>query len=117
MLKSTSSLVLNPKGRHYAALKSHIDTYEDTYFDEDAVVMEHNSRDLAERVRTINANAEALCAFLRTRSVEEGAPSAAIKEVSYPKYATPANYLRYKRPAGGYGGLFSVPDPVSFFPR
>ncbi|KAN0088881.1 cystathionine gamma-synthase [Tylopilus felleus] len=102
------SLVLNPKGRHYAALKSHMDTYEDTYFDKDALVMEYNSRDLAERVQTINANAEALCAFLRTRSAEEGAPSAVIKEVFYPKYTTPTNYLRCKRPAGGYGGLFSL---------
>jgi cystathionine gamma-synthase len=102
------SLVFNSKGRHYAALKSHMDTYEDTYFDEDAVVMEQNSRDLVHRVRIIDENAEALCELLRSRSAAEGAPSAVIKEVFYPKYQTPSNYLQSKRPEGGYGGLLSL---------
>ena len=107
-LISTSSIVLNPRGRHYVALKSHMNTYEDTYFDEDALVMEHNSRDLAQRVQIIDENSYALCEFLRSRSVAEGTPSAVIKEVFYPKYTTSTHYLRCKRPEGGYGGLFSL---------
>ncbi|KAF8438197.1 pyridoxal phosphate-dependent transferase [Boletus edulis BED1] len=102
------SLVLNPEGRHYVALKSHMATYEDTYFDEDALFMERNSRDFTQRVRAIDDNAQAICAFLRSRSTAEGAPSAVIKEVFYPKYTTPINYLRCKLPQGGYGGLFSL---------
>ncbi|KAN0084305.1 cystathionine gamma-synthase [Tylopilus felleus] len=102
------SLVLNPKGRQYANLKSHMSTYEDTYFDEDALFMERNSRDFAQRVRIIDDNTQVICAFLRSRSVTEGAPSAAVKEVFYPKYTTPTNYLRCKLPEGGYGGLFSL---------
>lgn len=105
---STCSIVLNPKGRHYAALKSHMATYEDTYFDEDALFMERNSRDFAQRIRTVDDNTQAVCAFLRSRSTAEGAPSAVIKDVFYPKYMTPANYLRCKLPEGGYGGLFSL---------
>ena len=105
---STFSLVLNPKGRHYASLKSQTTFYEDTYFDEDALFMERNSRNFAQRVRVIDENAQAVCAFLRSRSTAGGVPSAAIKEVFYPTHTTPANYLRCKLPEGGYGGLFSL---------
>jgi cystathionine gamma-synthase len=31
-------------------------TYEDTYFDEDAVFMERNSRDFTQRIRIIDEN-------------------------------------------------------------
>ncbi|KAF8546477.1 PLP-dependent transferase [Imleria badia] len=103
------SIVLNPKGRHYAALKNHMATaYEDTYFNEDALFMERNSRDFAQRIQTIDDNAQAICAFLRSRSTAEGAPDAVIKEVFYPRYMTPTNYLQCKLPEGGYGGLFSL---------
>jgi cystathionine gamma-synthase len=83
-------------------------TYDDTYFDEDALFMERNSRNFAQRIRTIDENTEAVCTFLRSRSAAEGVLSPAIKEVWYPKYTTPTNYLRCKLPDGGYGGLFSL---------
>ncbi|KAG8216801.1 pyridoxal phosphate-dependent transferase [Butyriboletus roseoflavus] len=102
------SLILNPRGRHYTTLKSHMATYEDMYFNEDALFMERNSRDFAQRVRTIDENTQAICAFLRSRSTAEGVPSAVIKEVFYPRYTTPTNYLRCKLPEGGFGGLFSL---------
>ena len=35
--------------------------YEDTYWPEDAIFMERNSRDFITRIRRINANAEAIC--------------------------------------------------------
>ncbi|KAG9313497.1 pyridoxal phosphate-dependent transferase [Chiua virens] len=94
------SLVLNPRGRHYATLKSHMGIYEDTFFSEDSLFMERNSRDFAHRVRTIDENAQAVCEFLRSRSTAGGMPAAALKEVYYPKYSTPANYLRCKLPKG-----------------
>lgn len=105
---SVFSLVLNPKGRYYATLKSQMVTYEDTYFNEDALFMECNSRDFAHRVQVIDENTQAICAFLRSHSVAEGIPFAVIKEVFYPKYTTHTNYLRCKLPGGGYGGLFSL---------
>ncbi|KAI0754158.1 PLP-dependent transferase [Daedaleopsis nitida] len=111
------SLVLNPKGRHYPALKAHMAAhYEDSYFDEDAIYMERNSRDFRRRIEVIDANTLAVCEFLRARSPESAAPPAqpAVKSVYYPKWVTPANYDACRvrgadgQPAGGYGGLFSV---------
>lgn len=105
------SLILNPQSRHYATLKAYLSaTYEDTYFDEDAVFMERNSRNFTRRVRIIDENTLAVCEYLRSRSISGGTslPSPAIKEVFYPKYITPENYLSCKLPEGGYGGLFSL---------
>ncbi|KII87669.1 hypothetical protein PLICRDRAFT_699219 [Plicaturopsis crispa FD-325 SS-3] len=116
------SLVLNPKGRHYEKLKSHlVSTFEDIYFDEDAVYMERNSRPFQSRVKTIDENTEAICDYLRAHSVAGGVSSAVINEIYYPKWSTPEHYehCRIKsRPSrgdastprrdGGYGGLFSV---------
>ncbi|RDB27977.1 putative cystathionine gamma-synthase [Hypsizygus marmoreus] len=110
------SLVLNPRGRHYAELKAHMNsTFEDLYYDEDAIYMERNSRDFRSRIKVIDANTEAVCAFLRSRSLAGGAPSPVIKEVFYPKYITPENYEHCRIKAaspgeegGGYGGLFSL---------
>lgn len=105
------SLILNPQGRHYATLKAYMSTtYEDTYFDEDAVFMERNSRNFTQRIRIIDENALAVCEYLRSRSISGGTslPSPAIKEVFYPKYITPENYLSLKLPEGGFGGLFSL---------
>ncbi|KIJ11154.1 hypothetical protein PAXINDRAFT_171852 [Paxillus involutus ATCC 200175] len=105
------SLVLNPNGRHYATLKDRLTyMYEDTYFDEDAIVMEGNSRDFLGRMHIINDNAETVCDFLHPRSIAGGGPSEStvIKQVLYPKYTSPTNYSRCRLPNGGYGGLFSL---------
>ncbi|KAI0765867.1 pyridoxal phosphate-dependent transferase [Trametes elegans] len=111
------SLVLNPQGRHYAALKAHMAAnFEDSYFDEDAIYMERNSRDFRRRIHTIDANALAVCTFLRSRSLADPTPpaNAAIKDVYYPKWSTAAHYERCRvrgsdgRAAGGFGGLFSL---------
>ena len=96
------SLVLNPKGRHYDALKAHlVQTYEDSYFGHDAIYMERNSRDFRRRAQIIDANTEAVCDFLRSHPET-------VKEVYYPKYTTPEHYAKCRVPGGGYGGLFSV---------
>lgn len=109
--------MLNPRGRHYSALKSYLDkNYEDTYFGEDAIYMERNSRDFKRRIRIIDSNTEAACDFLRSRSLAGGATNAVIKEVFLPKYITPENYELCRNKdidpedgkQGGYGGLFSI---------
>ena len=65
-----SSLVLNGKGPFYARLKTLLGTtYEDTYWPEDAIYMERNSRDFTSRVRRINGNAEAICDALLASSI------------------------------------------------
>ncbi|THU80921.1 PLP-dependent transferase [Dendrothele bispora CBS 962.96] len=110
------SLVLNPQGKHYSKLKTHLDNnYEDNLFDQDAIFLERNSRDFQRRVKVIDANAEAVCEFLRSQSPTGGSPSGVVKDVYYPKYVTPNHYerCRIKDKAspgenGGFGGLFSV---------
>ncbi|KAL4072478.1 pyridoxal phosphate-dependent transferase [Scleroderma yunnanense] len=118
------SLVVNPRMRYHTLLKEHLTSmYEDTYFDPDAIVMERNSRDFSERMRITNTNAEYICDFLHTRSIEGGASekdglgAPVIKRVYYPKYVSRKNYevCRRRLPTGeldtengGYGGLFSL---------
>ena len=63
------SLVINPNGRHYATLKTILQgSYEDVYFDEDAIFMERNSRNFKRRVQVINDNAGAVGASSRAPS-------------------------------------------------
>jgi len=53
------SLILNPSRKHYPALKELLVTrYEDIYHDEDAISVEHNSRNFSQRAAQIDANAE-----------------------------------------------------------
>ncbi len=84
--------------------------------------MELNSRDFRARNAIIDANALAVCEFLRSRSLctpsiansttTSGRP--AIKDVFYPKWMTRDNYEACRardadgQPLGGYGGLFSL---------
>ncbi|KAJ7069881.1 pyridoxal phosphate-dependent transferase [Mycena amicta] len=104
-------LCLNPQGRQYTALKAQLEaTYEDVYFDEDAIYMERNSRDFRRRVKIINDNALAVCKFLQAKAAEN---PRVVKDVFYPKYVTTENYDKCRIQGagvqeGGYGGLFSV---------
>jgi cystathionine gamma-synthase len=118
-----SSLILNPSRRHYQELKAYMDaSYEDVYFDEDAIFMERNSRDLRKRISVINKNAAAISDFFRSHSRAGGVPSSVVKEIFYPKWMTRDNYehCRIKCTCldadrhdascrdGGFGGLFSL---------
>ncbi|KAK4156405.1 pyridoxal phosphate-dependent transferase [Chaetomidium leptoderma] len=96
------SAIFNPNGRYYAALQAWARTeYEDTYWPEDVMFMERNSRDFVSRIDRINANAEAICDVLRD--------SPLVQAVFYPKHnESRANYEACKLPNGGYGGLLSV---------
>ncbi|KAF6789336.1 cystathionine gamma-synthase [Colletotrichum sojae] len=96
------SAILNPSGKYYQSLKKAWDEdLEDTYWPEDVVFMERNSRDFASRVERINANAEAICDILSAHQL--------VKRVYYPKVnPTRPNYELCRMPGGGYGGLLSV---------
>ncbi|KAI9807770.1 MAG: hypothetical protein M1825_005075 [Sarcosagium campestre] len=114
------SLVVNPKGAHYRLFKDTVESeYEDTYWPEDAVFMERNSRDFYKRNRKIYTNAESVCKVLqehpRGREIKildpRGTPDSlsAVKDVYYPKYSsTKWCYDQCRRVTGGYGGLLSV---------
>lgn len=95
--------VLNPEGKYYSLLKQVMEDriYENTYWAEDIIFMERNSRDFSSRVKRINANAEAICEILRANPL--------VKTVYYPKYnPSKPNYEACRLPDGGYGGLLSV---------
>ena len=105
------SLVVNPQGRHYRTLKDYLSSaYEDMYYGEDALCMERNSRDLEQRIKVIDENAEAVCDLLRSRSHAGGA----IKRVFYPKWTSRENYEQCRKrgpdgvPTGGFGGLLTL---------
>ncbi|KAL8998453.1 MAG: hypothetical protein Q9169_002490 [Polycauliona sp. 2 TL-2023] len=118
------SSILNPLSRYYHPLKKKMETeYEDTYWVEDALFMERNSRDFVSRIARINLNAEAICSTLAaskhgtymdwpTYPVEVMLTPPLlppVKELYYPKYSsTRCFYEQYRSPTGGYGGLLSV---------
>ncbi|KAF6835744.1 cystathionine gamma-synthase [Colletotrichum musicola] len=108
------SAAFNPKYRYYSQLKATAEKdYVDTYWPEDAVVMERNSRDFLARIVRMNRNAEAVAELLRDDPL--------IRRVYYPKYNLDrANYEDCRLPIGGYGGLLSVTfhrdeDAVAFY--
>lgn len=126
------SMVLNPKGQHYAVLKQTLYAhYEDTYFDEDAIFMERNSRDFIRRIVKIDSNTRAVTSMLWSERQGQGRWPGVIKDLFYPRYQTRENYdvCRRKKAfsalgdmssnrcgeaddeqqgSGGYGGLFSI---------
>lgn len=93
--------IINPQGKYYKAIKAALDAQEDTYWPEDIIFMERNSRDFAGRIERTNANALAICEVLMS--------SPLVKRVYYPKYnASRPNFDVVRLPTGGYGGLLSV---------
>lgn len=108
------SAVLNPSSRYYAELKATANReYEDTYWPEDAIFLERNSRDFSTRIDRVNANAEAIYEVLKVNPL--------VKRIHFPKCNPDrANYEACKLPSGGYGGLLSIvfhkkADAMAFF--
>ena len=96
------SVVLNSSSPRYAALKEAMSAVyeEDLLWWEDAVVMERNSRDFAQRVRRMGETAGGLAEHLRDHP--------AVDEVFYPKWETPEEFGAVRREGGGFGALFSI---------
>lgn len=121
-------MTLNPASPHYRNLKATFTKhYEDTYYAQDVIFMERNSRDFKARVDKTNQNTEALCDFLREHTIASGraltkGKKPVLTAVYYPKYITPENYAaRMRQPCAasngitgdcdvkaGFGSLFSV---------
>jgi len=95
------TLVINPRSPLAGALRDALAAvYEDLLWEEDAAVLELNSRNAAERVATISRSAQTLAEFLHSHP--------AVERVCYPSLSGKALYDAYRRPQGGYGGLLSV---------
>jgi cystathionine gamma-synthase len=98
---TAGSVILNKNSPFFSQLSSALkEQHEDLLWGTDAVVLEQNSRDFAERMPAINRNAEALADFLKTHPQ--------VAEVYYPKYQTPTEYNAFRKLNGGYGGLLSI---------
>lgn len=76
------------------------ENFDDLFWDDDAIVLERNSRDFEARVFQSNATAEALCDWLAEQPV--------VASVFYPKFTMKAAFDEVLRPGGGFGSLFSV---------
>lgn len=108
------SAVFNPTGHYYSSLKAIAEReYKDTYWPEDVILMERNSRDFTTRIRQMNINVEAAAKVLLA--------SPLIKRLYYPKYnSDKSNYEARRTPVGRYGGLMSVvfhrkQDAITFY--
>ncbi|KAK0477217.1 pyridoxal phosphate-dependent transferase [Armillaria luteobubalina] len=92
------AFLLNPASKHYHTFKTYLDAnYEYTYFSEDAICMEANSRDMKQRPTSATPD-----------SVREGST---IARVLYPKYHMRENYERCWSKCTsnpGYGGLLTL---------
>ncbi|KAJ7032494.1 pyridoxal phosphate-dependent transferase [Mycena alexandri] len=100
------AIMLNPTSRFYAQFKAHMEaTYEDSFFEGDALVLEMNSREYEQRVAMTNHNAEKLADMLYARSVLGGIKDSVLQAVHYPKYRTRENFDRCRNPLAGKAGL------------
>ena len=93
--------ILNPESRLWLKLRSAMNAeYEDCLWGESVILLEEYSRNFRERMMKINRTAEHVCDWLAQRPE--------VRTVYYPKFQTPELYQAYKRPEGGYSGLFSL---------
>ncbi|ABN67744.2 cystathionine gamma-synthase [Scheffersomyces stipitis CBS 6054] len=95
------SLVLNPASPMYHALKEYFNReYEDLFWAQDALWLERNSRDFAERSAKIDRTS-----WLTVQLLQK---SPLISKVYYPKISESKQYYdEIKTATGGYGGLIS----------
>ncbi|KAJ7090968.1 pyridoxal phosphate-dependent transferase [Mycena crocata] len=99
-------LMLNPASRFYMDFKAQMEaTYEDSFFDGDAIVLEMNSREFVSRTAITNRNAEVLADMLYSRSILGGCESSIVQGVHYPKYRTRKLYDQCRNPLAAHGGL------------
>jgi cystathionine gamma-synthase len=96
------SSTLNRHSPWYNRLKSALsNNTPEPYFPLDAIVMEKNSRDVAERVLKASINAEMVVDILKDH------PS--VEQVFYPKGSSSEHiYNKFRRNDGGYGFLVSI---------
>lgn len=102
------SIIVNPKSVLYSTAREYFasDKFEDLLWNEDAVVLEQNSRDFEDRTLRCNENTELLVNKLLLPEVGK-----IFRKVYYPSVSskeTRANYDSVKSDRGGYGSMFSV---------
>lgn len=94
------SVVLNRQSPHYRAFSAFLAAHADhEIWRGDAVALERNSRDFVQRSRIMSRNAKALAEHLRAHPK--------VAQVWYADLEGGPGYEFIRRPAGGYGCLFS----------
>ncbi len=95
------SVTINPASARCQELRDALNcSHEELLADVDVEVLERNSRDVQQRVATINSNAAAVATMLHSHP--------AVAQVWHPSLGSNPAYDSLKRPGGGYGGLLSV---------
>ena len=95
------ALIINSAAPFAAAFREELKAlYEpSSFYSADVIQLEKDSRCCQERVEQINLSARAVCEYLNEHP--------AVESVYYPALTDKAMYDRFRRPKGGYGGLFS----------
>jgi len=95
------SVILNRDSQLYPELSRLMqEEFEDQLCENDADVLEANSRTYEERMPGINAGSEVVFDYLVDHP--------AVDKVWYPKNQTAELYERFRKPGAGYGGLLSL---------
>jgi cystathionine gamma-synthase len=106
------SVILNRASPHHAAFSAFLTQHADhILWRGDAVALEQNSRDFAQRADTMSRNAFALAEFLRAHP--------RVEKVWHAREQGGAGYEFIRREGGGYGCLFSflLKDAANTSPR
>jgi len=106
------SVILNRASPHHAAFSAFLTQHADhILWRGDAVALEQNSRDFAQRADTMSRNALALADFLRAHP--------RVEKVWHAREQGGAGYEFIRREGGGYGCLFSflLKDAANTSPR
>jgi len=95
------ALIINPDSRFASQFAERLKTLHepDAFHPGDLIQLAADSSDCHKRVEQINQTALKICDFLRRHP--------AVEHVYYPAFTDAEIYARFKRPGGGYGGLFS----------
>ncbi|RDL30793.1 uncharacterized protein BP5553_10138 [Venustampulla echinocandica] len=107
---------VNPRSKQHDAIREALDAiFVDTYFPSDAIIMERNSHNYAQRVKATNRNAQLMAELLHNHPSTE--------QVFYPSLSrTKQNFDQCRRPDGGYGYLLAIKfkritDAITFHDR
>lgn len=95
------AVILNPARPLFPEVKeAFAGEYEDTTWSGNLIEMEKQSSDFAGRMKQVNRTTTDLCDWLASRPE--------VEHVYYPNHRSRAEFDKFKKPDGGYSGLFSI---------
>ena len=96
------ALIINPEAPYADHFRKQLGNIHEpeAFHPADLLQLEIDSRDCRERVQQINRTTLAVCEYLSRNP--------AVEAVYHPAFTDREIYDRFRRPEGGYGGLFSI---------